>query len=213
MFKGAIFDVDGTLLDTMSVWHGFTRDFLKKRGFELSVDDALIYKDMILAESLPLIKDKFSLPDTEEEMFEEFKQMGEYAYKNTVSLKPYADEYLKMLHDEGIKIAVATSGYPELCYSAFKRLGIYNYIDGYAFSNEVGVNKGRPDVYLLAAERIGVDPHDCMVYEDLLLGLSGAKKGGFMTTAVYDETNADDTLALKQLCDHYITGWEQLLQR
>ena len=80
-----------------------------------------------------------------------------------------------------------------------------------AFSSEVGVNKSNPDVYLLAAKRIGIPPEECTVFEDITTGIGGAKKGGFSTCAIFDETNADETDALKQLSDHYITGWEELL--
>ena len=73
------------------------------------------------------------------------------------------------------------------------------------------MNKASPDVYLLAAKRIGIPPEECRVFEDITTGIGGAKKGGFSTCAIFDETNADETDALKQLSDHYITGWEELL--
>ena len=68
-------------------------------------------------------------------------------------------------------------------------------------------------MYLLAAKRIGIPPGECVVFEDIITGISGAKKGGFKTCAIYDDTNAAETDALKQLSDHYITGWKDLLQR
>ena len=118
---------------------------------------------------------------------------------------------MKKLHDDGVKIAIATSGYEELCRKAFIRLGVWQYIDACAFSSEVGVNKSNPDVYLLAAKRIGIPPEECTVFEDIVTGIGGAKKGGFKTCAIYDETNVDDTEKLKQLSDCYITGWKDLL--
>ena len=137
--------------------------------------------------------------------------MASLQYENTLPLKEGADEYLKKLHYSGVKIAIATSGYEELCKKAFTRLGVWQYIDACAFSSEVGVNKSNPDVYLLAAKRIGIPPKECMVFEDITTGIGGAKKGGFETCAIYDATNADETDALKQLSDHYITGWKDLL--
>ena len=76
---------------------------------------------------------------------------------------------------------------------------VWEYDDGGAFSSEVGVNKSNPDVYLLAAKRIGIPPEECTVFEDITTGIGGAKKGGFSTCAIFDETNADETDALKQL--------------
>lgn len=209
--KGAIFDVDGTILDSMNVWYKVTDSFFKLHGLVLTDEKAESYKEMTLEESLPQINNEFGLGMTFSEIFEKFRSLVAVEYANNIQLKSGVDTYLKKLHDGGIKIAVATSGYEGMCKSAFKRLGIIDYIDEYAFSSEVGVNKGQPDIYLLASRRIGVKPEECTVYEDIVLGIGTAKKAGFKTCAVYDDTNANETLLLKQLSDCYITGWKDLL--
>lgn len=211
--RGAIFDVDGTLLDSMTVWWDVIIDFYRQHGVEISDEEAFEYKELTMNESLPMIIERLGLDMTFDELSDIFKQMASLQYENTLPLKEGAGEYLKQLHDRGVKIAIATSGYEELCRKAFSRLGVWQYIDACAFSSEVGVNKSNPDVYLLAAERIGIPPEECTVFEDIATGIGGAKKGGFKTCAVYDTSNADETDALKQLSDHYITGWKDLLQR
>ena len=118
---------------------------------------------------------------------------------------------MEKLKSEGVKIGVATSGYPDLWQHALKRLGMLDLIDGYALTSETGVNKSHPDVYLLAAERIGVAPSECMVFEDIVSGIVGAKKGGMMATAIYDESNKDRTEEFKKLADRYIVSWKELL--
>ncbi len=208
--KGAIFDVDGTLLDSMTVWRNITERFLKKYDIALSDEKAAQYKEMTLEESLPQIIAEFKLKLTHEEIFSEFKQMVAEEYALRVELKDGAKEYIEKLHDEGIKIAVATSGYEGLCKSAFKRLGIIDYIDAYAFSSEVGCNKSKPDVYLLAAERLGLNPWDCTVFEDIVPGIESSRKAGFKTCAVYDDTNKHETEILKNTADKYITNWKEL---
>ena len=209
--KGAIFDVDGTILDSMNVWYKITDSFFKLHGLVLTDEKADAYKEMTLEESLPQISREFGLGMTFDEISEEFRKLMIVEYEHNIGLKPGVDIYLKRLHDKGIKIAVATSGYEGMCRSAFERLGIIDYIDEYAFSSEVGVNKGQPDIYLLAAKRIGAEPEECVVYEDIVLGIGSAKKAGFKTCAIYDDTNANETLLLRQLSDCYITGWEDLL--
>lgn len=211
--RGAIFDVDGTLLDSMTVWWDVLIDFYRQHGVELTDEEAFEFKELTLKESIPMIIDTLGLDESFEEVSDTFQQMATLQYENTLPLKEGADEYLKQLHDSGVKIAIATSGYEDLCKKAFTRLGVWQYIDACAFSSEVGVNKSNPDVYLLAAKRIGVPPEECTVFEDITTGIGGAKKGGFETCAIYDATNADETDALKQLSDHYITGWKDLLQR
>jgi HAD superfamily hydrolase (TIGR01509 family) len=210
--RGAIFDVDGTLLDSMTVWWDVVIDFYKLHGEEISDEEAAGYKELTLNESLPMIRERLGLESSNEELSDTFKQMAALQYENTLPLKDGAREYLKKLHESGVKIAIATSGYEELCKKAFSRLGVWEYIDACAFSSEVGVNKSNPDVYLLAAERIGVKPEECTVFEDIVTGINGAKKGGFKTCAVYDATNAEETDILKKTADSYIKTWYELMQ-
>ncbi len=211
--RGAIFDVDGTLLDSMTVWWDVLIDFFKLHGKELTDEEASKYKELTLEESIPIMTDLLNLNMSKEEVSDKLKEMACLEYERNLPLKEGAKEYIKKLHDDGVKIAIATSGYEELCKKAFTRLGVWEYIDACAFSSEVRVNKSNPDVYLLAAKRIGIPPGECVVFEDIITGISGAKKGGFKTCAIYDDTNAAETDALKQLSDHYITGWKDLLQR
>ena len=93
---------------------------------------------------------------------------------------------MRRLHDDGVKIAIATSGFAELCRAAFGRIGIADIIDTYAFSSEVGCSKSSPDIYLLAARRLSLPPSDCTVYEDIITGIMSAKQAGFAAVAVED---------------------------
>lgn len=208
---GAIFDVDGTLIDSMSMWFDLVIDFYREHDRELSAEEAAEYGDVTLEESIPVIIEQLNLDTTVEELLNVFKKRAVRQYEEALPLKDGAAEYMKKLHDEGVKIAIATSGYEELCKTAFTRLGVWQYIDACAFSSEVGVNKSNPDVYLLAAKRLGAKPEECTVYEDIVKGITGAKKGGFKTCAIYDDSNAEDTAELKSLADKYITGWRDLL--
>lgn len=210
MFSGAIFDVDGTILDSMRVWEDMTARFLKKYGIELTAEMVDEFRNMTLEVSLPLIVSTYGLDINEGGVFEEFNRMAFEEYTERVPAKPGAAEYLRRLSDAGVKIAIATSGFPNACQGAFARLGLAQYIDAYAFSSEVKVDKSNPDVYLLAAGRIGVKPADCMVFEDILAGIKGAKLAGMQTTAVYDLSNRAETDALKETADRYITDWSEL---
>lgn len=210
-FTGAIFDMDGTLLDSMGVWRDITAKFLEKRGITLSDEMVKKFRDMTLEESLPLIVDMFQLPDTLEEVFQEFSALAREEYMHNIPFKPHAKAYLEKLHKSGVKIAIATSGYDELCRGALKRLGALAYVDAIALSSEVGVNKSNPDVYLLAASRLGIAPADCMVFEDILLGIGGGKKAGMQTTAVADFSNENEWEQLKNSADFYINSWAELL--
>ena len=95
--KGAIFDVDGTLLDSMGVWWGACDDFLNKRGIVFSEEKAQELNDMRLEQSIPLIIEEYELDITPEEAINELKAYVDEAYRTTISLKPYAKEYLQQL--------------------------------------------------------------------------------------------------------------------
>lgn len=211
MFNGAIFDMDGTILDSMGVWQDITIDFLKSRGFSPTEEELIAYRDMTMDESMPAMREKYGFSETPKELKAIFSKLGYEAYMHTVPAKPYIREYMQKLKNNNIKIAIATSGYKELCEGAMKRLGMLDFIDAVALSCEVGVNKSNPDVYLLAAKRLNIPPEKCMVFEDILLGINGAKKGGFQTTAIYDFSNEADIKALKNTADRYITTWKELL--
>lgn len=210
--RGAIFDVDGTLLDSMGVWWDVLIDFFKENGQTLKDEDALKYYDMTLDESIPLMKRTLGITDvTDAEISDKLKYMAGVAYAKTIPIKEGADKYIRKLHNSGVKIALATSGYEELCKRAFTRLGIWDCIDACAFSSEVGVDKSHPDVYILAAKRLGLKPEECTVFEDIKKGIEGAKSGGFRTCAIFDATNEAETEELKKAADRYIISWSELL--
>ncbi len=209
--KGAIFDVDGTILDSMSIWEKVCEDFFAMHGCVIDEETKFKIKEMQLEESFPYLINLLSLDIDVTQSINTMREMIKKAYADSIPPKPYVCEYIKKLHNDGVKIAIATSSYKELLDGAFKRLGILEYIDAYAFSTEVGCDKSNPDIYLLSAERIGVSPGDCIVYEDIVAGIKGAKKGGFKTCAVYDETNVHETDILKETSDIYIKCWSQLL--
>lgn len=209
--KGAIFDIDGTILDSMTIFHKITEKFFLGYGKTFTPELTKEINDMRLEDSAPHLIEIWNLDITPEFVLETVKKKFEEEYKTRIAPKPYVGEYIKKLHDDGIKIAAATSGYYELCSHALKRCGLLEYIDAFAFSHEVGCPKSNPNIYLLAAERIGQKPEDCMVYEDILIGIQGAKKGGFRTCAIKDETNLYDTEMLKNESDIYISSWKELL--
>lgn len=211
MFSGAIFDIDGTILDTMGVWKEITLKFLKNKGIVPTDKEMDNYRDLSMEETMRYTKEQFNLSESVEELKAGFEKLSREKYINEVPAKPYVKEYMEKLKSEGVKIGVATSGYPELWQHALKRLGMLHLIDGFALTSETGVNKSHPDVYLLAAERIGVEPSRCMVFEDILSGIIGAKKGGMMATAIYDDLNKAQTEEFKKLADRYIVSWKELL--
>lgn len=211
--RGAIFDVDGTILDSMGIWYTVTVNFLAKNGVCVTPEQADAYSEMTLEQSLPYLKDQFLPHMSVKEISDGIFSMLSDEYSNRVQAKPGVCEYIRKLHDDGVKIAIATSSYANLCRSAFKRLGIDNCISAYAFSHEVGCGKDQPDIYLLASKKLNLTPEECAVFEDLLTGVISARSAGFYVTAVADNSNISDTQRLIQHSNRYITGWNELLSK
>ncbi len=208
---GAIFDIDGTILDSMTVWMDITNAFFKEHGLDITEEENLKYQQMAFEESLIAIHHDYLPHISVDEMFSEFQRRAIEAYSNTLPAKPYVCEYIKALYNNGVKLAVATSGFPELVKPALKRLGIYKYFSVFSYSSEVGCSKSNPDIYLLCAKRLGLKPSQCTVYEDIITGIQSAKGAGFGTVAIADPTNAHEKDRLIQCSDRYITGWDELL--
>ncbi|MCL2457110.1 MAG: HAD family phosphatase, partial [Defluviitaleaceae bacterium] len=187
--KAYIFDLDGTLLDSMSVWTDIDKNFLKNRKIPVPKDFSKNILGMNFSEAAAYVIERFNLRDTVEELIHEWKNMAEFAYENTVQMKPYAKEFLADLRASGAKLAVATSLARELYEPALKKQGIYDWFDAICDSDEAGCGKSRPDIFLLTAKKLGVNPEDCVVFEDILAAVESAKSIGMKVFGVFDKTS------------------------
>jgi beta-phosphoglucomutase-like phosphatase (HAD superfamily) len=205
--KAFIFDLDGTLLDSMNVWGKVDIDFLQKRGITVPSDYMDSISSMIFTECAVYTINRFNLPDSIDSLMREWTDMAAYAYGHTVLMKPYAKEYLLTLRERGAKLGIATSLSAELYEPALRGHGIYDWFGVICNSDEVGCGKSRPDVFLLAAKKLGVPPCDCIVFEDILPAIKTAKDAGMKVCGVYDEAAADDWEKIKKTADYAITDW------
>lgn len=200
--KAAIFDLDGTLLDSMGVWDQIDIDSLAKRGIAVPDDYVLKVGSMQFRQIAEYTIARFGLPDTPEQLMAEWDDMAREAYGTMVEAKPYAKEYLEYLKATGARLAVATSLPPSLREPAMRHVGILDLFDVIVSVDDANdVGKDRPDVYLLAASRLGVEAHDCTVFEDLLVGLRSAKSVGMSVWAMHDDSSNRDWPAICEEAD------------
>ncbi len=186
-FTAAIFDLDGTLLDSLWVWQRVDDAFFARRGRVKPDDYARTIQGMSFREAAAYTVDRFDLPESVEAVMDEWMRMTAEAYARDVQLKPGALSYLRALKRAGVKLAVATANRRELFGPTLARCGALSLFDAVVTCAEAG-DGGKADgaVFLLAARRLGVAPGDCAVFEDTLEGVTGAKGAGMRAYAVRD---------------------------
>lgn len=212
-FKAAIFDLDGTLFDSMTLWADIDRDFFSKRGIEIPEDYMVSIAHLGMYDTAVYTKNRFELAESPEELIAEWSEMALRFYSEEVTLKKGAAEYLRQLKEKGIPLAVATANGRHLFEPALKHTGIDGLFDAVVSSDEVERKKGFPDIYLLACKKLGgISAAETVVFEDILLGIKGAKDGGFQTVAVYDETSAENEKELRTLADRYIYDFTEMMK-
>ncbi|GKU26908.1 HAD family hydrolase [Clostridium folliculivorans] len=205
--KAAIFDLDGTLIDSMWIWEKIDTDYLTNKGYakpenlkdeigHLSFEQTAIY-----------FKNKFNISDTVEDIMKEWHSMAVAHYTNDVKLKPGAKDFLMKLKSLNVKIGLATSNSQELLKAALEANGIYELFDTITTTDEVSRGKNFPDVYLLSAEKLGANPNECVVFEDILPAVQGAKAAGMKVVAVYDDSSKDDKEKVISLANNYIESY------
>ena len=208
--EGAVFDLDGTLLDSSWVWEKVDEKFLGDRGFQVP-DDYVDEISPLGAERAAVYTiERFGLNEDKDDIVREWIEMAKKEYATEVVCKPYAKEFLEELHKLNIKMAVATSSDRELFMKTLEREGILKYFQKIVTVDEVERGKGYPDIYEEAARRIKVNPHKCLVFEDILAGVTGASLGEFNVVAVFDEKSKHNWEKIKSISKYSINDYKKL---
>lgn len=209
----AIFDMDGTLVDSMVFWKHLAEEFLLGKGVRNIAPEILErIKPMTMAESAALFRQEYGLAGTAEELAVEMNAMMDRHYRSDIPLKSGAAAYLSALARRGVTMCVASATAQELMAACLDRLGVAHYFSFLLSCEAVGAGKDRPDVYLAAARQLNAPPEEIAVYEDALYAAKTAKEAGFYTVAVPDESSRQHWETLTALTDETILDWQQAAQ-
>lgn len=207
MVRGVIFDLDGTLFDSMWVWREVDTQFVKNHGLPVEEDYLRALKSMNFSQCAEYTRKRYALTMTDAEMMAEWDSLAKKAYAEDVELKAGAKEYLSFLKEKGIKTAVATSCYLSLCMPTLRRHGIEDIFDAMTTKDEDQRSKEHPDIYLRTAEKIGLRPEECAVFEDILTAVKTAKGAGFLTVGVADGASLTEKEEIASVADMYISDF------
>lgn len=205
-----IFDMDGTLIDSMGVWKEVDYDFLSKRHKSMPTDIQKQIEGLSFTETAEYFKTRFSLNESIEEIKNEWTEMVREHYEYSIPLKEGVLEYLSYLNKNGIKIGLATSNSRDLVLPVLNRTGILKYFTSIVTGSEVSRDKSFPDIFLRVAHELNASPSRCLVFEDTVSGITGAKKAGMKVIAVYDEYSLPYKDTIISLADRYISSFNEI---
>lgn len=184
--EAVIFDLDGTLVDSMWVWDAIDEEYFRNHGMVVPTGLQERISGMSFSETAEYIKTKYGIADSIETMKDTWNRMAEEKYAKEVSLKPGAMEFLCLLKQKGYRTGVATSNSRHLVEIALEGQKIRGLIDSVHTACEVAHGKPNPDIYLLVAEDLGVKPEHCLIFEDIVEGIQAGKNAGMHTCAIDD---------------------------
>jgi HAD superfamily hydrolase (TIGR01509 family) len=206
-YEGAIFDLDGTLTDSMHVWDHLCRDWLLAAGKKPAADLEKDIEIMTVAQSAEYIRRRYGLDLSPGEIVSQWEEVALDSYKTTVALKKETADLVRELYNEGRALAVVTSCFPAACEAVLERHNLRRFFSAVLYTDEAPGDKSYPGIWRAAAKRLGLEPAHCVVFEDAYYALKGVRAAGMAFAAVYDETCAEWEL-MKAEADWVFGPWE-----
>jgi len=207
-----IFDLDGTLVDSMWIWREIDIEYLGRYGLELPETLQSEIEGMSFAETAVYFKNRFELPDSLEEIMRNWNEMAWEKYAKEVPLKPGAKEFLDLCKSRGIKLGIATSNSRELAQNVADVHGLHDYFDCIMTGSDVEKGKPAPDIYLAVASQMDVEPSKCLVFEDICHGITAGLAAGMSVCAVEDAYSAPQRNAKQKLAHYYINDYTEIVK-
>lgn len=201
--SGIIFDVDGTILDSMHFWENSPKLYLEKLGIKTEENFHQIFLSMTIEECSIYLKEKFNLNFSVKEIIDVILKCAEDFYFFEAKLKGGILETLKFYESHGIPMIVATATAKKFVQKSFKRLGIDKYFIDYITTTEIGKGKNFSEIFLKCSELLGTPVKETLVVEDALHAIKTAKKAGFQLAGVYDNSSRFFQDEIKSICDFY----------
>ena len=204
MIKGAIFDLDGTILDSMGMWSDFSEEYLISKGIEPKPNLRQEVKNLTIHNTGSYFKKEYGIIGADSEIM---KRIEDY-YKYNVLLKTGAESFLKELYENKVRMVIATLTDKSFAELALNRLGIRQYFLEILDCRDIDTGKEKPDIYRKALACLGTKKSETAVFEDAFYALHTAKKDGFIAVGVFDKHEKDQK-KIKEICNYYIKDFKE----
>lgn len=213
--KAAIFDMDGTLVDSLMLWdilgEAMVKVYPEVANVVVSDEDTKAIRVLPLIDGMQLLHDNYNMGESGEALFRLATDTFADFYANRVELKPGVREFLDYLQSRGVRMCIASATNPDLVQSALEHCGIAHYFETVFSCGVLGKGKDTPDIYLMAQEYLGADIQHTWVFEDAFVAIQTATGIGMQTVGIYDSYNAHQD-KIKAMATHYIEPGETLMK-
>ena len=205
-----LFDLDGTVVDSMWIWKQIDIDYFEKCNIKMPEDYQRQIEGLSFYETAVFTRDNYIPWMSVEDLMREWNEMAFHHYSEIVKPKECVTEFIGYLKDNGIKCGIATSNSYTLCSATLKNNDLWHCFDSILTGEECGAGKPAPDVYINSAKALGVDPSRCLVFEDIYNGLLAGKRAGMTVVAVHDDYSAYQWDEKCRIADHHILSYREI---
>ena len=209
--RGAIFDVDGTLLDSMFIWDTIGETYLRSIGYQPKENLNETFKNMSLHQAARYYQTEYGVTQSIDEIMDGVNAMLERYYRFEVPLKPGVAELLERLRQDGVRLCIATATDRHLVEAGLDRCGVLSCFGEIFTCNEVGHGKDEPDIFEAALRFLGTRREETLVFDDALYAVRTAKEAGFPVAAVYDSHERSQA-EVRARSDLYLEDLTQLVE-
>ena len=210
--KAAVFDIDGTLIDSIDFWRNLGKNYLISQGISPRDDLYQAMETLTVTEGISYMKKEYKIGKTSLQIKEELDELLFSYYKNDAKLKPYVIEVIKTLKSKNIRLAIASVIDEELVFSILDRYGIYDYFEFVQTSKNTNLSKDNGEFFKLLPKRLNIKPGQIFLFEDSLHCMEAAKMAGLNVVAIEDNYAKKDLEKIIEFADIYLKDFKKLIK-